>query len=128
VIAFSCTVVSTTTRSRSLVWIVPLRCAIERLSCNSESPTLVKMTNEILLHVRGYRQMTIGRTERIAASLPEHLAIIEALEQRDTELAEKLARESHAGPCRLCRSAWPRTRLNSQCLNSLRSGSRMRLR
>src|SRR5215468_9531395 len=38
----------------------------------SESPTLVDMTNEILLHVRGYRQLTIGRTERIAASLPEH--------------------------------------------------------
>src|SRR5258707_3275159 len=33
--AFSCTVVSTTTRSRSLVWIAPLRCATERLSCNS---------------------------------------------------------------------------------------------
>ena len=34
-IAFSCTVVSTTTRSRSLVSIAPLRCATERLSCNS---------------------------------------------------------------------------------------------
>ena len=32
------------------------------------------MTNDILLHVRGYRQLTIGRVERIAASLPEHLA------------------------------------------------------
>ena len=41
--------------------------------------------------------MTIGRTERIAASLPEHLAIIEALEQRDTELAEKLARDHTLG-------------------------------
>jgi DNA-binding GntR family transcriptional regulator len=51
------------------------------------------MTNDILLHVRGYRQLTIGRTERIAASLPEHLGIITALEERDTELAEKLARD-----------------------------------
>jgi DNA-binding GntR family transcriptional regulator len=59
----------------------------------SESPVLVDMTNDILLHVRGYRQLTIGRTERIAASLPEHLAIITALEERDTELAEKLARD-----------------------------------
>ena len=41
--------------------------------------------------------MTIGRTERIAASLPEHLAIIEALELRDTELAEKLARDHTLG-------------------------------
>jgi len=36
----------------------------------SESPVLVDMTNDILLHVRGYRQLTIGRTERIAASCP----------------------------------------------------------
>ena len=63
----------------------------------SESPTLIDMTNEILLHVRGYRQMTIGRAERIAASLPEHLAIIEALEERDTELAEKRARDHTLG-------------------------------
>src|SRR6185437_2301410 len=51
----------------------------------SESPTLVDMTNEILLHVRGYRQLTIGRKDRTATSLPEHLGIIEALEARDTE-------------------------------------------
>jgi DNA-binding GntR family transcriptional regulator len=63
----------------------------------SESQTLIDMTNEILLHVRGYRQLTIGRTERIAASLPEHLAIIEALEERDTELAEKRARDHTLG-------------------------------
>jgi DNA-binding GntR family transcriptional regulator len=59
----------------------------------SESPVLVDMTNEILLHVRGFRQLTIGRAERIAASPREHRAIIEALEARDTELAEKLARD-----------------------------------
>jgi len=63
----------------------------------SESPVLVDMTNDILLHVRGYRQLTIGRVERIAASLPEHMAIIEALEQRDTELAERLARDHTLG-------------------------------
>jgi DNA-binding GntR family transcriptional regulator len=63
----------------------------------SESPTLVDMTNEILLHVRGYRQLTIGRTERIAASLPEHLGIIEALEERNTELAEKRSRDHTLG-------------------------------
>ncbi|HWW33931.1 MAG TPA: FCD domain-containing protein, partial [Xanthobacteraceae bacterium] len=39
------------------------------------------------------RQLTIGRVDRIAASLPEHIAIIEALEERDTELAEKRARD-----------------------------------
>ncbi len=59
----------------------------------SESQVLVDMTNDILLHVRGYRQLTIGREERMSASLTEHMAIIEALEERDTELAEKLARD-----------------------------------
>ena len=63
----------------------------------SESPCLIDMTTEILLHVRGYRQLTINRTERIAASLPEHLGIIEALEARDTELAEKRARDHTLG-------------------------------
>ena len=63
----------------------------------SESPVLVDMTNDILLHVRGYRQLTIGRMERIATSLPEHMAIIEALEERNTELAEKRARDHTLG-------------------------------
>src|ERR1700748_2957466 len=63
----------------------------------SESPVLVDMTNDILLHVRGYRQLTIGRVDRTATSLPEHMAIIEALEERDTELAEKRARDHTLG-------------------------------
>jgi len=63
----------------------------------SESQVLVDMTNDILLHVRGYRQLTIGREERLARSLPEHLGIIAALEERDTELAEKLSRDHTLG-------------------------------
>ncbi len=63
----------------------------------SESPVLVDLTNDLLLHVRGYRQLTIGRADRIKVSLPEHLAIIEALEDRDTERAEKLARDHTLG-------------------------------
>jgi DNA-binding GntR family transcriptional regulator len=63
----------------------------------SESQVLVDMTNDILLHVRGYRQLTIGRADRTATSLPEHLGIIEALEERDTELAEKRARDHTLG-------------------------------
>ena len=55
------------------------------------------MTNDILLHVRGYRQLTIGRVERIVTSLPEHMAIIDALEERNTELAEKRARDHTLG-------------------------------
>jgi DNA-binding GntR family transcriptional regulator len=58
---------------------------------------LVDMTNDILLHVRGYRQLTIGRVDRQRTSLPEHMAIIDALEERNTELAEKLARDHTLG-------------------------------
>jgi DNA-binding GntR family transcriptional regulator len=63
----------------------------------SGSRVLIDMTNDILLHVRGYRQLTIGRKERTAHSLPEHLAIIAALEERDTGLAEKLTRDHTLG-------------------------------
>lgn len=41
--------------------------------------------------------MTIGRSERILHSLPEHAAIIDALEARETEKAEKLARDHTLG-------------------------------
>jgi DNA-binding GntR family transcriptional regulator len=63
----------------------------------SESPTLVDLTEGILLHVRGYRQLTIGWADRIAVSLPEHMEIIEALEERDTELAAQRARDHTFG-------------------------------
>src|SRR3954464_7403521 len=63
----------------------------------SESAVLVDLTNDLLLHVRGYRQLTIGRKDRTATSLPEHLGMIEALEARDTELAEKRARDHTLG-------------------------------
>jgi DNA-binding GntR family transcriptional regulator len=37
--------------------------------------------------------MTISQNERAARSIIGHLKIIEALERRDTELAERLTRE-----------------------------------
>ena len=55
------------------------------------------MTQNLLLHVRGIRQMTIGRGDRATRSIQDHLAIIEALEKRDTELAEKLSRDHTLG-------------------------------
>ena len=63
----------------------------------SGSQVLVAMTDSILMHVRGWRKMTIGRSERITRSLPEHFSIIEALEARDTERAERLARDHTLG-------------------------------
>lgn len=63
----------------------------------SGSQVLVGMTDSILMHVRGWRKMTIGRSERISCSLPEHYAIIQALERRDTDAAEELARDHTLG-------------------------------
>jgi len=63
----------------------------------SGSSVLQSMTEDILLHVRGIRQITIGRDDRATQTIRDHLAIIEALEHRDTELAEKLCRDHTLG-------------------------------
>ena len=63
----------------------------------SGSQVLVAMTDSILMHVRGFRKLTIGRAERISRSLPEHFAIIDALEARDTPRAEAMARDHTLG-------------------------------
>ena len=57
------------------------------------SSVLRRMTEDILLHVRGIRRLTIGRDDRASRSIEEHLAIIDALEKRDTERAERLCRD-----------------------------------
>ncbi|HEY6633436.1 MAG TPA: GntR family transcriptional regulator [Rhizobiaceae bacterium] len=63
----------------------------------SGSKVLREMTENILLHVRGIRKMTIGRDERASQSIRDHLAIIDALEKRETELAERLCRDHTLG-------------------------------
>lgn len=59
----------------------------------SGSDALMDITANILMHVRGIRQITIGRDDRATQSMKDHLAIIEALERRDVEAAERLSRE-----------------------------------
>ena len=61
------------------------------------SAVLAEMTQDLLLHVRGIRQITIGRDDRASRSIQDHLQIIEAIEKRDTELAEKLSRDHTLG-------------------------------
>ncbi|WP_458756594.1 GntR family transcriptional regulator [Afipia sp. TerB] len=63
----------------------------------SGSQVLVDMTEQILLHVRGIRQITIGRDDRATRSMVDHLAIIDAIEKRDTERAMKLSRDHTLG-------------------------------
>jgi DNA-binding GntR family transcriptional regulator len=57
------------------------------------SQAIIDATRNLLLHVRAIRRATIGQNDRAARSIIEHLKIIEALERRDTELAERLARQ-----------------------------------
>lgn len=64
------------------------------------SDALIEMTSNILMHVRGVRQMTIGRDDRATRSMADHLAIIEALERRDTDGAERLCRDHTLGLAR----------------------------
>ncbi len=66
----------------------------------SGSALLVDMTANLLLHVRGIRQITIGRDDRTSQSIVDHLAIIEAIERRDTAKAEDLSREHTLGLAR----------------------------
>ncbi len=64
--------------------------SIIKLSGNT---CIAEMTENLFIHVRAIRQMTIGQEDRAARSIVDHLNIIEALERRDTEVAERLARQ-----------------------------------
>ena len=57
------------------------------------SRTIIDATRNLLMHVRAIRRATITQSDRAARSIIDHLKIIEALERRDTELAESLTRQ-----------------------------------
>jgi len=64
--------------------------AIIRLS---GSHLMGKTIDNLFIHVRAIRKMTIAQSDRAARSIVDHMNIIEALEARDTELAERLVRQ-----------------------------------
>jgi DNA-binding GntR family transcriptional regulator len=57
------------------------------------SPLIESMANGLLVHVRAIRGHTIGDQNRVERSIVDHMHIIEALESRDAELAERLVRD-----------------------------------
>jgi DNA-binding GntR family transcriptional regulator len=57
------------------------------------SQAIIDTTRNVLIHVRAIRRATISQSNRAARSIIDHLKIIEALEKRDTELAERLTRQ-----------------------------------
>ena len=58
---------------------------------------LTEMTENLFIHMRAIRKITIHQDNRAARSITDHMRIIEALERRDPELAERLAREHTLG-------------------------------
>jgi len=58
---------------------------------------IVDMTENLFLHMRAIRAVSIRQENRFEASMREHMAIIDALERRDPDLAERLVREHTMG-------------------------------
>jgi len=59
----------------------------------SGSHLMGKTIENLFIHVRAIRRMTISQRDRAEQSIVDHMRIIEALEKRDTELAERLVRQ-----------------------------------
>jgi len=59
----------------------------------SGSHLMGKTIENLFIHVRAIRRLTISQSDRASRSIVDHMRIIEALERRDTELAERLVRE-----------------------------------
>jgi len=61
---------------------------------------LGEMTENLFIHMRAIRKITIGQDNRAARSIVDHMNIIAALERHDAALAERLAREHTLGLAR----------------------------
>ena len=58
---------------------------------------LAEMTENLFIHMRAIRKVTIHQDNRASRSIVDHMAIIEALERRDADEAERLSREHTLG-------------------------------
>jgi DNA-binding GntR family transcriptional regulator len=65
----------------------------QRIFDLARSPVITGMVDGLLVHVRAIRGRMIGEDDRAERSIVDHMHIIEALEARDAELAERLVRE-----------------------------------
>ena len=65
----------------------------QRILQMSRNDHINKFSDNLFAHVRSIRHQTIGEDDRAKRSIIDHLHIIEALERRDTEAAETLARQ-----------------------------------
>lgn len=65
----------------------------QALFCLSHNDLLTHMVDNLFLHMRSIRMRTISENDRASRSIIDHMQIIEALESRDADLAERLTRE-----------------------------------
>jgi len=66
----------------------------------SGSKLIQEMTDNLFIHMRAIRKLTIGQENRAEQSIHDHKEIIKALERRDADQAEKLIREHTIGLAR----------------------------
>jgi len=59
----------------------------------SKCELIGRLTENLFIHMRWIRRRTISQGDRAQKSIIDHMHIIEALESRDTALAEKLVRQ-----------------------------------
>ena len=71
------------------------------------SELISRMVDGLLVHVRAIRRHTIGEADRVERSIVDHMQIIEALQERDTELAERLVRDHALNLARHVERTWP---------------------
>jgi DNA-binding GntR family transcriptional regulator len=63
----------------------------------SKSTLLKEMTDTLFVHMRAIRAQTITERDRMKRSIIDHMHIIQTIENRDAELAERLVREHCLG-------------------------------
>lgn len=59
----------------------------------SRNRLLIETMEGLFIHMRSIRRQTISEHDRATRSIKDHMNIIEALERRDTERAERLVRQ-----------------------------------
>ena len=56
-----------------------------------------ELTDTLFIHMRAVRAVTMGQDDRARRGMQDHLDIIDALERRDADRAERLVREHTFG-------------------------------
>jgi DNA-binding GntR family transcriptional regulator len=72
----------------------------------SHSQVIAGLVDGLLVHVRAIRRHAIGEGDRPERSVVDHMHIIEALEARDAELAERLVRDHALNLARHVERSW----------------------